>query len=89
MPNKNYCQGPNSHTRDTKDRYHTSSGSYRGRYAYWTRDRKNAGTFTYFCTTSCLYEWCNTHLDLIFDHRALPKFISERRTTPEDQVLDR
>ena len=88
MPNKNYCQGPNCHTRDTKDRYHQSSGSYRGRYAYWKRERTN-GLFSYFCTTGCLYEWCNTHLGLIFEHRALPKFISERRTTSKDQVLDR
>lgn len=88
MPNKNYCQGPNCHTRDTKDRYHTSSGSYRGRYAYCARDSDN-GVYVYFCTTGCVFNWLGENLDLIFKHRALPKFISERRTTPEDQVLDR
>ena len=88
MPNKNYCQGPNCHTRDTKDRYHGNSGSYRGRYAYCTRDSSN-GTYTYFCTTGCVFDWLGENLGLIFKHRALPKFITERRTTPEDQVLDR
>ena len=88
MPNKNYCQGPNCHTRDTKDRYHQISGSYRGRYAYWTR-KDSGGWLQYFCTTWCMTQWLNQHLNLIFEHRALPKFISERRMTPEDQVLDR
>ena len=87
MPNKNYCQGPNCHTYDTKDRYHASSGSYRGRYAFWKRERD--GLFSYFCTTGCMYQWLGQNLELIFKHRALPKFIDTRRITPEDQVLDR
>ena len=87
MLNKNYCQGPDCHTRDTKDRYHASSGSYRGRYA-WTRKDSN-GWPQYFCSNGCMVTWISLHLNLIFKHRALPKFIDTRRTTPEDQVLDR
>ena len=89
MPNKNYCQGPNCHTYDTKDRHQMNSGVYRGRYAHWTRTVTYGDTYKYFCTTRCLFDWTDTNFSLIFKHRALPKFITERRTTPEDQVLDR
>jgi hypothetical protein len=88
MLNKNYCQGPNCHTRDTKDRYQASTGLYRSRYAYWTRKDSN-GWLQYFCTNGCMIEWVNQHLDLIFKHRALPKFIDIRKTMPKDEVLDR
>ena len=40
MPNKYYCQGPNCHTRKTKDRWQKSTGKLRGRYASWTVDTK-------------------------------------------------
>ena len=80
MPNKHYCQGPNCHTRKTKDRWQKSTGKLRGRYASWTTDT-NRGYCDYmklFCSQGCAKEWLSDHADNIANRRPIP-FITERR----------
>tara|TARA_Y100000592_G_scaffold79855_1_gene126021 strand:+ start:303 stop:638 length:336 start_codon:yes stop_codon:yes gene_type:complete len=80
MPNKHYCQGPNCHTKSTKDRWQKSTGKLRGRYASWTIDN-DRGYYEYmklFCSQGCANEWLNDHADNIANRRPIP-FITERR----------
>ena len=80
MPNKHYCQGPNCHTRKTKDRWQKSTGKLRGRYASWTIDTKRGyyDYMTLFCSQGCANEWLSDHADNIANRRPIP-FITERR----------
>ena len=80
MPNKHYCQGPNCHTRKTKDRWQKSTGKLRGRYASWSIDTKRGyyDYMTLFCSQGCANEWLSDHADNIANRRPIP-FITERR----------
>ena len=80
MPNKHYCQGPNCHTRKTKDRWQKSTGKLRGRYASWSIDTKRGyyDYMTLFCSQGCANEWLNDHTQDIVNRRPIP-FITERR----------
>ena len=79
MPNKHYCQGPECHTKRTKDRWQKSTGKLRGRYA-----SHEIGTSRYhpsseiFCSQTCANEWLNSHVQDIANRRPIP-FITERR----------
>ena len=80
MPNKHFCQGPDCHTRITTDRFLKSRGVIRGRYACTPMDHDNAyyKRGKYFCSTSCEYEWLNTHMESIEQGRPI-EFIRHRR----------
>ena len=80
MPNKHYCQGPNCHTKSTKDRWQKSTGKLRGRYASWSIDDKR-DYYDYmrlFCSQTCANEWMSNHAQDIANRRPIP-FITERR----------
>jgi len=79
MPNKHYCQGPECHTKSTKDRWQKSTGKLRGRYASHERGTsKHYPSFEIFCSQGCANEWLNNHAQDIVNRRPIP-FITERR----------
>ena len=65
MSELKYCQGPDCHTYDTKDRLKGIKGSK----TYQTRRRSN---FYYgnknFCDQRCLYDWVNKYIEQGLNH---------------------
>ena len=63
--NMKYCQGPNCHTYETKDRLRGPKGNK----TYQTRRRSS---FYYgkgnFCDQRCMYDWINKHIEHGLDH---------------------
>ena len=90
MPNKHFCQGPESHTKTTSDRFLKSKGILRGRYAYskiatsnnederW--HRYDYRSDTYFCSLTCESNWLSAHMEDI-EHGRPIAFIRHRRIT--------
>ena len=84
MPNKNFCQGPNCHTKTTQDRFLKSRGVVRGRYAsvnidyQYDRGYYNDTRSKYFCSQSCQSEWLNINMKNIEQGRPI-EFIRHRR----------
>ena len=79
MPNKHYCQGPDCHTKSTKDRWQKSPGKLRGRYAsHEIGTSRYHPSFEIFCSQTCANEWLNNHVQDIANRRPIP-FITERR----------
>ena len=82
MSNKHFCQGTNCHTNPTHDRFLTSRGVIRGRYAYRNRDANTGWRYgnsdKYFCSQSCKLEWLATNMENI-EHGRPIEFITHRR----------
>ena len=58
-----YCQGPNCHTYDTKDRLKGPKGNK----TYQTRRRSNL-LYGEFCDTRCYSAWLNKYATRAIDH---------------------
>ena len=75
------CQGPNCHTRATKDRYNKKTKRLKGRNAYHAIDDNN-NCFTIFCTTGCQNDWINANLQNIVAQRPIT-FNRERKLSEQ------
>ena len=61
------CQGPNCHTRQTKDRFNKSTKRLKGRNAYFDMSH-GYRPFTIFCTTGCQNDWINDNIEHALNH---------------------
>ncbi len=75
------CQGPNCHTRETKDRFNKKTKRLRGRNAYFSVDHNN-NSFTIFCTGYCLNDWVNANIENIVNQRPIT-FNRERKLSDQ------
>ena len=79
------CQGPNCHTRPTKDRFNKSTKRLKGRNAYFSMDHGN-GTFAIFCTTGCQNDLINANIQNIVAQRPIT-FNRERKLSEQTYHL--
>ena len=75
------CQGPNCHTRQTKDRFNKSTKRLKGRNAYYSADH-TYGPFTIFCTSGCQNDWIAANVQNIVAQR--PITFNRERKLSED-----
>ena len=75
------CQGPNCHTRATKDRFNKSSKRLKGRNAYFSMEH-GYRPFTIFCTTGCQNDWINANVENIVAQRPIT-FNRERKLSEQ------
>ena len=80
------CQGPNCHTRQTKDRFNKSTKRLKGRNAYHATTQGYRGPFTIFCTTGCQNDWINANVQNIVAQRPIT-FIRERKLSEDTYHL--
>ena len=79
------CQGPNCHTRPTKDRFNKSTKRLKGRNAYLTvdyNDENHSSPFSVFCTTGCQHDWINANIQNIVAQRPIT-FNRERKLSEQ------
>ena len=76
------CQGPNCHTRPTKDRFNKSTKRLKGRNAYFPMDEQQRGTYTIFCTTGCQNDWLYANVANIVNQRLIT-FNRERKLSED------
>jgi hypothetical protein len=76
------CQGPNCHTRPTKDRFTKSAKRLKGRNAYFPMDEQQRGPFTIFCTTGCQNDWLYANVANIVNQRPIT-FNRERKISEQ------
>ena len=75
------CQGPNCHTRQTKDRFNKKTKRLKGRNAYFSMDH-DYRSFTIFCTTGCQNDWIDANVQNIVAQRPTT-FIRERKLSDQ------
>ena len=80
------CQGPNCHTRPTKDRFNKSSKRLKGRNAYFPINENHSSPFSIFCTTGCQHDWINANVQNIVAQRPIT-FIRERKLSEDTYHL--
>ncbi len=76
------CQGPNCHTRETKDRFNKKLKRLKGRNAYFDTTKGYRGAYTIFCTTRCQDDWINANLQNIVAQRPIT-FNRERKISEQ------
>ena len=77
---KHPCQGPNCHTRTTKDRFNKSSKGLKGRNAYHSMNMN--GAYSIFCTTGCQDDWITANVQNIVNQRPIT-FNRERKISDQ------
>ena len=78
---KHACQGPNCHTRTTKDRFNKSTKRLKGRNAYFNMDHSYK-PYTIFCTNGCQNDWINANVQNIVNQRPIT-FNRERKLSEQ------